>query len=39
MVLPNTNPTINISFLYPLKMSETLWFADFFKGYRNGTLT
>ena len=28
----------NISFLYPLKTSENLWFSDVFRGYRNGIL-
>ena len=27
----------NISFLYPLKMSENIWFSDVFNRYRNGT--
>ena len=28
----------NVSFLYPLKMPENLWFSDVFRGYRNVTL-
>ena len=24
----------NVSFLYPLKTSENLWFSDVFRGYR-----
>ena len=29
----------SISFLYPLKTSEKLWFSNVFRGYRNETLT
>ena len=25
----------NVSFLYSVKTSETLWFSDVFRGYRN----
>ena len=33
------NPFLsNATFLYPLKMSENLWFSDVFRGYRNMTL-
>ena len=28
----------NITFLYPLKMSENIWFSDVFVGYRIVTL-
>ena len=28
----------NITFLYPLKILENLWFSDIFRGCRNGTL-
>ena len=28
----------NVTFLYPLKTSENLWFSDVFRGYRNVTL-
>ena len=28
----------NVTFLYPLKMSENLWFSDVFRGYKNVTL-
>ena len=28
----------NIPFLYPLKVSENLWFSRVFRGYRNGIL-
>ena len=28
----------NVTFLYPLKMSENLGFPDVFKGYKNATL-
>ena len=27
-----------VTFLYPLKTSENLWFSDVFRGYRNMTL-
>ena len=29
----------NVPFLYPLKMSENLWFFDVFRGYKKGTLS
>ena len=33
------NPFLfSVTFLYPLKTSETLWFSDIFRGYRNVTL-
>ena len=28
----------NVTFLYPQKTSENLWFSDVFRGYRNVTL-
>ena len=28
----------SVTFLYPLKTSENLWFSDVFRGYRNVTL-
>ena len=28
----------NVTFLYPLKTSENLWFSDIFRGYINVTL-
>ena len=28
----------NISFVYPLRMSENLWFSEVFRGYPNETL-
>ena len=28
----------NVSFLYPLKTSENLWFSDVFRAYRKGAL-
>ena len=33
------NPFVpNASFLYPLKTSENLWFADVFRGQKKGAL-
>ena len=33
------NPySLNVTFLYPLKTSENLWFSDVFRGCRNVTL-
>ena len=37
MVL-NSSP-VYVPFLYPQKISENQLFSDFFRGYRNGTLT
>ena len=28
----------SVAFLYPLKISENLWFSDVFRGYRKATL-
>ena len=28
-------PVLSITFLYPLKTSESQWFSEFFRGYRN----
>ena len=30
--------TQNVPFLYPIKISENLWFSDVFRGYKTGTL-
>ena len=38
-LLAQANPfESSVTFLYPLKTSESLWFSDFFRRYRNVTL-